>query len=97
MEVGKTQKNFGMNTDGGKMVNVGFLDWVIDGYEDMYCDGWIDGWNARNDAENKQTPIADIIPWHDGNYYCSICGGIIDPVFDYCCHCGSILDLGGIL
>ena len=74
------------------MVNVEFIDWVLEGMDDMYCDGFIDGWNAQAEISEFKDIIADIIPWHDGNYYCSACGCMIDPIFDYCCHCGAALD-----
>ena len=80
-----------------KMVKVEPISWMIEAMNDMYCDGFIDGWNAHNECKEVEPVIANIIPWHDGNYYCSACGCIVDPVFDYCCHCGAELDLEYVL
>lgn len=65
--------------------------------DNIYCEGFINGWNAHNESKNIEPKIANIIPWYDGNFYCSACKSIVDPVFDFCCHCGAELDLEYVL
>ena len=79
------------------MVNTAVIDWLIEGMDDMYCEGFIDGWNAQAEIKPYESRLAFILPYSDGNYYCSACGCIVDPVFDFCCHCGAELDLEFVL
>lgn len=79
------------------MLNSKGIDWLISSMDDMYCDGFIDGWNAQAEIKPYESRLAFILPYSDGNYYCSACGCIVDPVFDFCCHCGAELDLEYVL
>lgn len=72
-----------------------FLDEVIS--DEDYCEGWIDGWNAQAEIDPVSDEYSYVYLWHDGNYYCGICGGSVDPVFNYCPTCGGVIELRDVL
>ena len=72
-----------------------FIDEML--MNEDYCQGWIDGWNNQAEIKPVDVEYSYIYAWHDGNYYCGVCGGSVDPIFNYCPTCGAIIDLRDIL